>query len=130
MILKKLHEDLERYLAEDCYCPGEIYDISGFFFKVYNGDEECIEINRGVDYRDPNKMVLTVECGDQIINFWVKDNRIIDAERYDATENNIRIMPLIIAGTLPSGEGLNEFRPGETKKNLNEIFSIADAIIN
>lgn len=33
MILKDVHKDMERYLEYDCYCPGEIYDVSGFSFR-------------------------------------------------------------------------------------------------
>lgn len=31
MILKDVHKDVERYLNEDCYCIGEIYESNGFF---------------------------------------------------------------------------------------------------
>lgn len=129
MLLRDIHDDMERYLEYDCYCPGEIYDASGFFFQVFKADEECKELYRGVDFRNPEETVITVVCRNQLINFWVRGDKIIGAERYDATENNIRIMPFAISGTLSTGENLDEFKPGETKKNLDEILGIADAVL-
>ena len=129
MTLREIHKDIERYLENDCYCPGEIYDVSGFFFQLFNADEECKEISRGADHRKPEDTVITVICRNQLINFWVRNDKVTGAERYDATENNIRIMPLAIAGTLSKGEMLDEFKSGETAKNLNDIMSMADAIL-
>lgn len=128
MLLKDVHDDIERYLENDCYCPGEIYDVSGFFFQLFKADEECKEISRGADYRNPDDTVITVVCRNQLINFWVRDDKIMEAERYDATVHNIRIMPGVIAGTL-KGVQIDEFKPGETAKSLNEILSMADAVL-
>lgn len=129
MVLRDVHKDMERYLEYDCYCPGEIYDTSGFFFQVFKPEDECKEISRGADYRDPEDTVITVVCKNQLINFWVRGDKITGAERYDATENNIRIMPLAIAGKLSPEDKLDEFKPGETAKSLNEILSMADAVL-
>lgn len=129
MVLRDVHKDMERYLEYDCYCPGEIYDTSGFFFQVFKPEDECKEISRGADYRDPEDTVITVVCKNQLINFWVREDKITGAERYDATENNIRIMPLAIAGKLSPEDRLDEFKPGETAKSLNEILSMADAVL-
>ena len=129
MLLKDVHDDIERYLESDCYCPGEIYDVSGFFFQVFKADEECREISRGADHRNPEDTVITVVCRNQLINFWVRGDKIMGAERYDATENNIRIMPLAIAGKLSPEDRLDEFKPGETAKRLKEILSMTDAVL-
>ena len=128
MLLKDVHKDMERYLEYDCYCPGEIYDTSGFFFQVFKPDDECKEISRVADYRNPEDTVITVVCRNQLINFWVRGDQITGAERYDATEHNIRIMPRVIAGTL-KGVQIDEFKPGETAKSLKEILSMADAVL-
>ncbi len=41
--IKKLKDikDMERYLKEDCYCPGEIYGPDGFFFQIFTIDHDC-----------------------------------------------------------------------------------------
>lgn len=129
MVLKDIHADIERYLAEDCYCPGEIYDTTGFFFQVYKADEECKEIYRGKAKANPDDTVVVVVCRDQIITFWINDDKVIDAERYDATENNLRVIPALYKGELTPEDKLNEFKPGETSKALNEILSVSDGLI-
>ena len=129
MLLKDVHEDIERYLENDCYLPGEIYDVSGFFFQVFKAEEECKELYRGVDFRNPEDTIITVVCRDQLINFWAREEKITGAERYDATENNMRIMPFAISDALSPGEKLDEFKPGETERNLNEILNSADAVL-
>ena len=70
-----------------------------------------------------------VICKNQIINFWIENNKkIINAERYDATENNINQMLQLLQGEIQKIQ-LDEFNEGETQKSLKEIMSIADAII-
>ena len=42
--------DMDDYLENRCYCPYEIYDLSGFFFNCFKPDVECdllIEGERG-----------------------------------------------------------------------------------
>lgn len=84
--------NMEKFLKEDCYCPGEIYDVSGFFFQVFNADEECKLLANGKSKHN-DETITCVICKDQIINFWINsENEIVSAERYDATENNIKQM--------------------------------------
>ena len=129
MVLKDVHPDIERYLYEDCYCPGEIYDTTGFFFQVFKADEECKEIYRGKAKANPDDTVAIVVCRNQIITFWINNDKVVAAERYDATENNLRVIPALYKGELAPGDKLNEFKPGETAKALNEILSISDGLI-
>lgn len=130
MLLRDIHEDIERYLEEDCYCPGEIYDTTGIFFQIFEADEECREIYRGKDIHGvSNDSVISVVCRNQIINFWVNDLVVITAVRYDATENNMKIIPEILKGAVTGSVAVDEFDAGSTKKALDEIFSISDAVI-
>lgn len=131
--IKKLGdiEDMERFLEEDCYCPGEIYDTTGFFYQVFSVDDECVPIERS------DGMTAVVVTSDavrpQAIIFWHDDEdepgRIIDAQRVDATENNIGILRSIVNGGRPDGRKLDEFEPGSTSKSLKEIMSICDGVI-
>ena len=124
-------EDMERFLEEDCYCPGEIYDTTGFFYQVFSVDDECALIERS------DGMTAVVATGDatrpQAIIFWHDDDdapgRIIDAQRVDATENNIGILRSIVNGGRPDGRKLDEFEPGSTAKSLKEIARICDLVI-
>lgn len=64
--------NMEEYLENDCYCPGEIYDMSGFFFRVYHAEDECVLITKGIS-QENNEDVICVVCDNQLINFWIKD---------------------------------------------------------
>lgn len=132
--IKKLGdiEDMERFLAEDCYCPGEIYNATGFFCQIFSVDDECILIERN------DKMTAVVAIRKhanrpQAIIFWHDEEnspgRIIDALRVDATENNISILRSIVNGEKPDGRKLDEFEPGSTAKSLDEIAKIIDIVI-
>ncbi len=118
--------NMEYYLENDCYCPGEIYDTTGFFFQIFKADEECNLLANGKSKSGDS--VVCVICRDQILNFWVDDDNIINgAERYDATENNIKQMVEFWNGKSEKVV-LDEFNEGETKKSLEQIMKYADAI--
>jgi len=92
MKIKELHEDIERYLEEDCYCPNEIYGTDGFGYRLHYADDECFKFVEGdnfitciTEYAFNEKMDKPM-----ILVFFVKDEKIIDAVEYDATENNIK----------------------------------------
>lgn len=131
--------DMERYLANDCYCPGEIYDISGFFYLLFSPESSCkvIEESDGMiavvatswdfknetDSENPPQAILFLRDDPD------KTGKIIDAQRVDATENNIGILKTIVQGKKPDGRKIDEFEPGSTAKSLEQIFSICDAVI-
>lgn len=127
--LREVHKDMTRYLAEDCYCPGEIYEPNGFCFGIYHDDDECVV----VEQNERMTVVVTDEERSQAIIFWhdEADNpgRIIDAQKVDATENNIGILVTIANGGKPDGRKIDEFEPGSTRKSLEKLFSIANAVI-
>ena len=125
---------MERYLQEDCYCPGEIYSVDGFFFQVFTVDDECRLIERS---EDMTAVVATTQRGGeelskpQAIMFWHDegDGRIINAQRVDATENNVDIMRTIVQGGEPDGRRLDEFEPGALAEQVGKVLSMADAVI-
>lgn len=117
--------NMEYYLENDCYCPGEIYDGTGFFFQVFKPDEECVILIDGEYLGDK---VTSVLCRDQILNFWIEDNKIVAAERYDATENNISEVKQLLTGKKLKAI-LNEFEESKTQRSLQDIIKIADAIM-
>ena len=133
MKLGDIH-DMERYLLEDCYCPGEIYDISGFFFEIFKADDECVLIAES----EGMTAVVAKSCTfdnskPQAIMFWHDDDnrpgRIIAAQRIDATENNIDILRTIVHGGKPDGRKIDEFEPGSTANALNDMLSISNLVI-
>lgn len=120
--------DMTEYLAERCYCPGEIYDVSGFFFQIFKPEEECRVLVQGHSHDDEDVQVVAVICRDQIIIIWHQDNKIDDAIRFDATENNIKQIHEYYLG-LRNKLTLDEFEEGSTARNLEELLSYADAIL-
>lgn len=130
----EVHEDMGRFLQEDCYCPNEIYGIDGFFYMLFTVDDECSLIERG------DKMaavVCTTSNGKEIakpqaVIVWYDGDtpdRVIDAQRVDATENNVEILRSIVRGEEPDGRKLDEFDPGSLKKNVAKVLDLADAVM-
>ena len=118
--------DMTQFLAHRCYCPGEIYDSTGFFFKVFNEDDDCEILVEG-SYKDDK--VTAVVCKNQILCFWFnEDGTVLNATRYDATPNNTEEIIKVLTGKKTAIDP-DEFKPGQTDANLKEIFSIADAIM-
>lgn len=134
MKFREVHEDMERYLREDCYCPGEIYGVDGFFFQVFTVDDECRLIERS---EDMTAIVATTQRGGQELSkpqailFWHDegDGRIIDAQRVDATENNVEILRTIVQGGKPDGRKIDEFEPGKLAAQVERVLSMADLVM-
>lgn len=132
MKLGEIHSDVERYLLEDCYCPGEIYDISGFFYQIFTVDDTCTEIESN---DDRTAVVALTSNGNtlenpQAIMFWHDDGdgKIVYAQRVDATDNNIGILRSIVQGAEPDGQ-IDEFEPGEMASQLGKILGMCDAVL-
>lgn len=130
----EVHEDMGRFLQEDCYCPGEIYGVDGFFFQVFTVNDECRLIERS---EDMTAVIATTNRGGQelpkpqAIIFWHDegDGRIIDAQRVDATENNVEILRTIVQGGKPDGRKIDEFEPGSLEKQVKKVLDLADAVM-
>lgn len=128
MKIKDLHSDIERYLAQDCYCPNEIYGTDGFGYRLYYANDDCIkfvETNYFVtcitEYAFGKKQEKPI-----ILVFWKEDGKIIDAVSYDATENNIKGIENYVA----TGEKFTEDHfSKDWDKDLKYLLSISDAIM-
>ena len=116
---------MTEYLAERCYCPGEIYDVSGFFYQVFSPDDECTLLCEG-KHKDCD--VVAVICKDQILAFWLENKKIISAERYDATENNVSEITSLLTGK-KSKITIDEFEKGKMQKSVSELLQLADAVL-
>lgn len=134
--LKEAHKDIERYLKFDCYCPNEIYDMSGFFYQLFDPNDNCYLL--GVSKGGNNKYFVDGYSGiyviskDQIIEFSLKHetDKICDAVRIDATENNIKIFKEIIeTGKAPSGAKLDKFESNHSYDDLRKLLELCDFVI-
>ena len=41
MKLMDVHKDVKDYLETRCYCPHEIYDDTGLFYRLFYPEQEC-----------------------------------------------------------------------------------------
>ena len=137
MKIKELHKDIERYLLHDCYCPHEVYSFDGFGYQLFYEDQECEKI--GDKYEGNFGVVGCIahpegkeEVRPQVILFAIKDDKVVDALRFDATDNNIEMTKIFIEkgkkGLKASGMEFNEYKPGETAKSLKEILSLSNGL--
>ena len=117
--------DMERYLAEDCYCPGEIYDMSGFFFRVYHPEDECTALYEGEKGAIHGLFVLV---DNQIVYIEKTAGKVDSCVRIDATEHNYQEIGKFMRGEIDK-MNFDEFHDGETAHELEKIMNIADAVM-
>lgn len=119
-------KDAERYLENDCYCKYEIYDSTGFFYRLFKPEEECELI---VEEKEVKQGVMTIFIAqDQLVAFGYENDKIVFAERYDATENNIAQVKAYFNKEIDRIV-FDEFEKGSKASALKEVMDIADAIV-
>lgn len=114
---------------------GEIYSVDGFFYQIFKPEFEYEEIGKcelADNYlsKFPFIAVISKSTYDvvQILLIAYTDEKIIHIVRFDATENNIRLLKEVIKNNKTELK-FNEYEKGKTVENLKEILNIADAII-
>lgn len=131
MKIKDVHPDMERYLQDDCYCPYEVYDPTGFFFDLFYPDYECLCVKKA----DKASVVIAHGSFDehkkrpQCLFIQHEDGKVINVTRVDATDNNIDLLKHLADGEPCEGRKLDEFEKGSTAKSLAEMLSLCDAVI-
>ena len=126
--------DMEDYLNDRCYCPHEIYDITGFFYEPFYPETECailVSGSKGAIHgtfvvAKPKKHVC-YEPKEQIIYIEITDNMVDDCVRIDNTQNNREQIEKFMNGEIDK-MSFDEYETGSTQKNIDEIMSVADAI--
>lgn len=131
MKLNEVHKDIERYLAEDCYCANEVYSVDGFFFQLVFGDAECKVVGTYKDRNGEGDVTFVITASGSkhdypiLLNIWHTDEKVTSMERYDYSEENLKNIVKYWEGKidrvpLTEGEAL--------EKSVSEILSVADAI--
>ena len=122
--------DMEEYLENRCYCPYEIYDYSGFFFRHFYPDTECDLLISGERRTVHGTFVIANSegCPAEIIYIEHSDGKVESCVRIDATENNRKQVIDFMNGNINSML-FDEYISTKTKEKLDEIFSIADAVM-
>lgn len=121
--------DMEDYLENRCYCPHEIYDISGFFFICFEPDTECELLAEGERGFIHGTFVMAKPSRGslQIIYIEHKDGYVESCIRLDATENNKEQIVKFLNGEIEK-MNIDEYADTKTEESLKEIFSVADAV--
>ena len=124
--------DMEDYLENRCYCPHEIYDLTGFFYNCFAPDTECELLAEGERGAIHGTFVLAKpsqfnEGTSQIIYIEHRDGTVESCIRMDATENNKNQIVAFLNGDIEKMH-IDEYADTKTEESLKEIFSIADAV--
>jgi hypothetical protein len=131
MKLREVHKDVERYLAEDCYCPNEVYSVDGFCYQLVFGDAECKVVgNYKTKDGDDVTFVITASGEEHdypiLLNIWHTDEKVTSMERYEYSEENLKNIVNYWEGkieTVPLTEA------DKLNRTVTEVLGIADAII-
>ena len=131
MKLNEVHKDIERYFAEDCYCPHEVYSVDGFCYQLVFGDAEC-KVVGNYKTKDGEDVTFVITASGKehdypiLLNIWHTDEKVTSMERYDYSEENLKNIVKYWEGkieTVPLTEA------DKLNKTVTEILGIADAII-
>lgn len=123
--------DMKDYLENRCYCPYEIYDMTGFFFQLFKPETECTVFAKGERGLVHGTFVFAkadVNSKMQIIYIEHENNVVNDCVRLDATKNNVDQILKFMSGEIEK-MSFDEYKDTNTAESLEEIFSLADAIM-
>ena len=125
--------DMKDYLENRCYCPYEIYDMTGFFFNCFKPDVECELLAEGERGEVHGTFVLCKpsqfnEDSLQIVYIEHSNGLVESCIRLDATENNKNQIIQFLNGDIEKMH-IDEYADTKTEESLREIMSIADAVM-
>lgn len=127
MKFKDVHPDVERYLAHDCYCPNEIYDVSGFFYLLFPADSECTVIAQNAK---KTALLMESEKNPYIVMLWHEGDTIENAQHLDGTENNLSFAKKYIEDTLVQGKDhIDCFDPDGYNRTMEQMLSLCNGVI-
>lgn len=125
--------DMEDYLENRCYCPHEIYDMTGFFYELFFPETECTFLISGSKGGIHGVFVIAkpdmtgYKPKEQIIYIDIIDDRVNACVRFDNTQNNRKQIKKYMNGEIDV-MSFDEYDVGNTQKNIDEIMSVTDAI--
>lgn len=121
--------DMTDYLENRCYCPYEIYDMTGYFYELFYPDTECKLLfsgNRGAIHGV--FVTVTLEYNrEEIIYIEITDDKVDDCTRLDNTGNNREQIEKFMNGQIDK-MSIDEYEDGATQRALEEVFGIADMV--
>lgn len=120
--IKDLHPTIESYLKNDCYCPYEVYSPDGFFYQIFKPEDDCVRVFEKDD-------AVACIANNQLILFTKHLDRVVDAVRIDATENNVKLIIDISNGIADKSRRFDKFPDNSTDEDIKKLLSIAHAVI-
>jgi len=126
--------DMTDYLENRCYCPHEIYDMTGFFYELFYPDDECTLLISGSMGAIHGAFVIAkpkktggYEPREQIVYIEITDNKVDSCVRLDNTQNNREQIEKFMNGHIDK-MSFDEYEDTKTKESLENLMSVADAI--
>lgn len=125
--------DMEDYLENRCYCPHEIYDMTGIFYELFFPETECTLLISGSKGGINGVFVIAkpdmtgYNPKEQIIYIDIINDRVNECVRLDNTQNNREQIQKFMNGEIDM-MSFDEYDVGNTQKNIEEITSVTDAI--
>lgn len=130
--------DFGRWLQDDAYCPGEIYDASGVFYRIFSADDkvrlltavECLANGEDPDSEDAKivyREFAYVEDADCIVCVMSDEERALSAVRFDATVNNLMQVRDNAAGKPAL---LDEYSPYHNNAQAREVLEQAQKLLD
>lgn len=126
--------DMKDYLEDRCYCPHEIYDMTGFFYELFYPETECTVFMsgsrgavHGVFVIASPKTFGNIKSKEQIIYIEITDNKVDSCVRLDNTQNNREQIEKFMNGQIDK-MSFDEYEDTKTKESLESLMSVADAI--
>lgn len=124
--------DMKDYLENRCYCPYEIYDMTGFFYQLFEPDTEGVVFAEGARGAIHGTFVFAKEDDSrsrlQIIYIEHTNNMVDSCIRLDATKNNVEQILKFMRGEIDK-MSFDEYEDTKTAESLKELLSLADAIM-
>lgn len=126
--------DMNDYLKNRCYCPYEIYDMTGFFYELFYPETECTVLVsgsrgsvHGIFVIASSEPIGNINGKERIIYIEITDNKVDSCIRFDNTQNNREQIKKFMNGEIDK-MSFDEFDDGYTPTELEKVLSQADAI--
>ena len=136
MTINDYFPDSERFFNYDCYCPNEVYDMSGFFYELYYPNDQFSYVMKINDMYDDTDTFVGISRNEFLVVFVLRENNefnkpvgtIEGMQRISVNKSNYLALRDIMR-KVPE-EDRHNFEPDEdSMKSLNKILKISDAIM-
>ena len=126
--------DMNDYLENRCYCPYEIYDMTGFFYELFYPETECTVLVsgsrgtiHGIFVIASSEPIGNINGKEQIIYIEITDDKVDSCIRFDNTQNNREQIKKFMNSEIDK-MSIDEFDDTNTSKELEKVLSVADVI--